>query len=78
MIYSLFKTKEKNHSEIKGLYEFIVERPFEFFEHKHLVSHVQVQIRETCDTKILQSAVESHCDIFITGDKDFSSINMIN
>jgi predicted nucleic acid-binding protein len=37
----------------------------------YLTAHAKVHIRDISDEKILQAAIESHCDIFITGDKDF-------
>jgi putative PIN family toxin of toxin-antitoxin system len=71
LTYPVLKNKQSSNEEINNLYDFIMEKSFELYEHSNRLKHSKVKIRDKHDEKILQSVVESGCDIFITGDKDF-------
>ncbi|GHU30935.1 hypothetical protein FACS1894166_01470 [Bacilli bacterium] len=69
--YSIFKSESRSNTDIRKMYDFITTFTFELYEYKNQVKHKTVNIRDEKDTKVLVSAIEAGCDIFVTGDKDF-------
>ena len=51
--------------------------PYEFiYTPKTIESHSLFQIRDKDDKKVLYSAIISEADILLTGDKDFSDVEI--
>jgi putative PIN family toxin of toxin-antitoxin system len=68
--YSKFKI------DIKVLYQFLEEFPFELVYSPECVEKKLFNIRDENDYIILHTAIVENIDVFITGDKDFFDIEI--
>ena len=68
---------EKFNVSPADLDKFFLELPFEFvYTPKILPQHNLFTIRDKDDEKILYSAILADVDVFVTGDKDFYSVDI--
>ncbi|MDD6735077.1 MAG: putative toxin-antitoxin system toxin component, PIN family [Clostridiales bacterium] len=78
VIDELHEVIEKKFPEKgKSVEEFLTSLPYEFiYTPKTIESHSLFQIRDKDDEKVLYSAIISEADILLTGDKDFSDVEI--
>ena len=69
--------KRKFPSKVNNLARFLYKIPYELnYTPKEIIEDNDIDIRDPKDLPILNSAIVSDVDIFITGDKDFDDVNI--
>lgn len=69
--------KRKFPSKVNNLARFLYKIPYELnYTPKEIIENNSIDIRDPKDLPILNSAIVSDVDIFITGDKDFDDVNI--
>ena len=69
--------KRKFPSKVNNLARFLYKIPYELnYTPKEIIENNDIDIRDSKDLPILNSAIISDVDVFITGDKDFDDVNI--
>lgn len=69
--------ERKFPSKVSNLARFLYKIPYELnYTPKEIIENKSIDIRDPKDLPILNSAIVSDVDIFITGDKDFEDIDI--
>jgi predicted nucleic acid-binding protein len=63
---------------LDDFWNFFIELNGSIFLYSLDFNKIEVKIRDIHDKQILQTAIATNCDIFITGDKDFKDVEDIN
>lgn len=64
-------------SKANNLSKFLYQLPYELnYTPAEVINNNEIKIRDSKDLPILNSAIISDVDIFITGDKDFEEVNI--
>lgn len=69
--------KRKFPNKINNINKFLYQLPYELVHISNaIIKNNRIYIRDIEDLPILNSAIESDVDIFITGDKDFKDVKI--
>lgn len=69
--------KRKFPNKINNMNQFLYQLPYELVHISNaIIKNNRIYIRDIEDLPILNSAIESDIDIFITGDKDFKDVKI--
>ena len=69
--------KRKFPNKINNMNQFLYQLPYELVHISNaIIKNNRIYIRDIEDLPILNSAIESDVDIFITGDKDFKDVKI--